>query len=162
MSHSMTDVDQDSEVPSAKAQLKALVRDISEYIENASEEQQRSLLGVLGDARLLHFLENPKSVNRRKYRRKTCSIVAGCSTQGRAFKGMVKNISLGGMFIICIQTEKAFSVGQQITVNLPSLSKDQESIELQGEVVWTVPDGIGVGVKITTGARDLEAIMRHL
>ncbi|MDY6988276.1 MAG: PilZ domain-containing protein [Thermodesulfobacteriota bacterium] len=158
----MTDVDQDSEAPSPKAQLKALVREISDYIENASEEQQQSLLGVLGDERLLHFLESPQSVNRRKYPRKICSIVAGCSTQGRAFKGMVKNISLGGMFIICIETEKAFSVGQQITVSLPSLSKGQETMELQGEIVWTVPDGIGVGVKITTGAKDLAAIMRHL
>jgi len=158
----MTDFDQDSDASSPKAQLKALVKDISEYIEKASEEQQQSLLAVLGDERLLHFLENPQSVNRRKYPRKTCSIVAGCSTRGRAFKGMVKNISLGGMFILCIETEKAFSVGQQITVTLPSLSKDQETIELQGEIVWTVPDGIGVGVKITTGARDLETIMRHL
>jgi hypothetical protein len=158
----MTDAEQNSEAASVKARLKALVRDISEYIESASEEQQQSLLGVLGDERLRGFLESPQSVNRRKYPRKVCSIVAGCSTQGRAFKGMVKNISLGGMFIICIETEKAFSVGQQITVSLPSLSKGQDTIELQGEIVWTVPDGIGVGVKITTGAKDLETIMRHL
>jgi Tfp pilus assembly protein PilZ len=158
----MRDGDQEPEESTPKAQLRELIKDISAYIDHASEEQQRSLLGVLGDERLLDLLENPARVNRRKYPRKICSIVAGCSTQGRAFKGMVKNISLGGMFIICIETDRAFSVGQRITVSLPSLSKNQQPIELQGEIVWTVPDGIGVGVKITTGAKDLETIMRHL
>ena len=147
---------------SVKAQLRALLEDISSFVDKASEGQQRMLLDLLNGRQLSELLQNPPYADRRKHPRKACSIVAGCSAKGRAFKGLIKNISLGGMFILCIETERGFSAGDKITVTLPSLSDTESTIELHGEIVWTVPDGIGVGVKITAGAHDLEAILSFL
>jgi len=158
----MADSTRKSTKSGVQARLKELVADISTFVDKASEGQQRILLDFLDDRRLLDLLESLPYADRRKHPRKSCSIVAGCSTTGRAFKGLVKNISLGGMFILCIETDKAFSAGEKITVSLPSLYKKEEFIELHGEIVWTVPDGIGVGVKITTGAEDLEEILSCL
>ena len=158
----MADSTRKSVKSSVKARLKALLADISSFADKASEGQQRILLDLLNDRRLLELLQNPPYADRRKHPRKTCSIVAGCSTGGRAFKGLIKNISLGGMFILCIETDRAFSAGETITVTLPSPPNEQRTMELHGEIVWTVPDGIGVGVKITAGAHDLEAILGYL
>jgi hypothetical protein len=154
--------DPKSEGGRASVRLRALIKEISSFAENASEGQQRILLDFLDDRRLQELLQSAPYADRRKHPRKACSIVAGCSAEGRAFKGLVKNISMGGMFILCIETHRTFSAGERITVALPSPSEDKENIELQGEIVWTVPDGIGVGVKITTGAHDLEDILACL
>jgi Tfp pilus assembly protein PilZ len=82
------------------------------------------------------------------------------STLGDAFKGLVKDISAGGMFILSIETAKVFSVGQELIVNFPTPAKKQKPIEFPGKVVWTVPKGIGV--KFKAKDQNLEAIIESL
>ena len=98
--------------------------------------------------------------DQRKHPRKPCFIAVDCSTWGDSLKGFVKDISLGGAFIMSIETDRVLSVGQLITVNFAALPDRQEPIELPAEVVWTVPDGIGV--KFTAPDKDLETIMESL
>ena len=153
----MVDSAQRSGNSSVKARLKQLNTDISTFIDSASEGQQRILLSLLDDRRLLDLLQDPPQANRRNHPRRRCSIAVDCSSWRDAFKGLVQDISLGGMFILCIETDKVLSVGEQITVNFPTLPNKQEPIEVPAEVVWTAPEGIGV--KFTTTSSGLEEIL---
>ena len=156
----MTAAIQPLDGPSVNARLKQLNKDISVFIDNASEAQQRMLLNLLDDRRLSDLLQHPPQTERRKHPRKACCIAVDCSAWGDAFKGLVKDISLGGMFILCIETDKVLSSGQQILVNFPTLHNRKELIQLPAEVVWTAPEGIGV--KFTPTGSDLEEILASL
>ncbi len=145
-----------------KVRLQALLKDICAFVDKASDEQRRMLLNLLEDRRFADLLHIARHAERREHPRKACAIAVDCATEGRAFKGLVKNISLGGMFIACIKTDRMLSVGQRITIGLPGLSNRQGPLELQGEVVWATPDGVGVGVKFTTAFSDLEPILASL
>jgi len=134
----MTDSIQQSEKNSSTGRLKELLTDISPFIDNASEDQKQKLLSVLDDLR---------KTNRRKNDRKPCSITVNYSIGGDAFNGLVKDISAGGMFILSVETDMVFSVGEEITVNFLNYTKKQEPIKLPGKVVWIVPKGIGVKFK---------------
>jgi len=147
----MTNSIQQSEKNSLTGRLKELLTDISPFIDNASEDQKQKLLSVLDDLR---------KTNRRKHHRKPCSITVNYSTLGDAFKGLVKDISSGGMFILSIETAKVFSVGQELIVNFPTPTKKQKPIEFAGKVVWTVPKGIGV--KFKAKDQNLKAIIESL
>ncbi len=147
----MTNSIQQSEKNSLTGRLKELLTDISPFIDNASEDQKQKLLSVLDDLR---------KNNRRNHDRKPCSITVNYSTGGDAFKGMVKDISAGGIFILSIETAKVFSVGQELIVNFPTPTKKQKQIEFPGKVVWTVPKGIGV--KFKAKDQNLEAIIESL
>ena len=147
----MTNFIQQSEKNSLTGRLKELLTDISPFIDNASEDLKQKLLSVLDDLR---------KTNRRKHDRKPCSITVNYSTLGDAFKGLVKDISAGGMFILSIETAKVFSVGQELIVNFPTPAKKQKPIEFPGKVVWTVPKGIGV--KFKAKDQNLEAIIESL
>ena len=146
----MTDSIQQSEKNSLTGRLKELLTDISPFIDNASEDRKLKLLSVLDDLR---------KTNRRKHYRKPCAITVNYSTWGDAFKGLVKDISAGGIFILSIETDMVFSVGQEIIVNFPNHTKKQP-IELPGKVAWTVPKGIGV--KFKAKDQNLEAIIESL
>ncbi len=147
----MTDFIQQSEKNSSTSRLKELLTNIAPFINNASEDQKQKLLSMLDDLR---------KTNRRKHDRKPCSITVNYSAWGDAFKGLVKDISAGRMFILSIETDMAFSVGQEITVNFPNHTKKQEPIELPGKVVWTVPKGIGV--KFKAEDQNLKAITESI
>ena len=147
----MTNSIRQSEKNSLTGHLKELLTDISPFIDNASEDQKQKLLSVLDDLR---------KTNRRKHDRKPCSITVNYSTLGDAFKGLVKDISAGGMFILSIETAMAFSVGQELIVNFPTPTKKQKPIEFPGKVVWTVPKGIGV--KFKAKDQNLKAIIEFL
>jgi len=147
----MTDYIQESEKNSLTGRLKKLLRDISPFIDNASKDQKLKLLSVLDDLR---------KTNRRKHNRKPCSITLNYSIGGDAFNGLVKDISAGGMFILSIETDLAFSAGQEITVNFPAHTKNQEPIKLPGKVIWIVPKGIGV--KFKAEDQNLKAIIESL
>ena len=90
----MTDSIQQSEKASSlTGRFKKLLTDVAPLINNASEDQKRKLLSVLDDLR--------KS-DRRKHSRKPCSITVNYSTRGDSFKGLMKDISAGGMFILSV------------------------------------------------------------
>ena len=142
----MTDSTQQYDEPSVKARLKELLDEIAFYIDYATEQDQR---------RLLSSLEEFARSDRRRHPRKPCSIEVTLATW-RVFKEFVRNISAGGMFI---QTSEAFSVGQHIKLMFSSPVRG-EPIELNGQVVWIAPEGIGV--KFTTPSKDLEEIVASL
>ena len=52
------------------------------------------------------------------------------------------------------------SVGQEITVNFPTLPDKHEPIELYGKVAWAMPEGIGV--KFKAEDQNLEAMIESL
>ena len=140
----------------AKAELKELAREISTFAENASEELKLTLLGLLQDWRILGVLENWRHGERRKAPRKESSIAVMYATRGRIFKDFIKNISKLGAFI---ETPAGFAAGEQITLIISSPDRE-EPIKIQGEVIWSVPEG--VGVRFSTGSRALEELIETL
>lgn len=131
-------------------------------MESASDEQQEMLLTLLDDRLLSGLLQNPPQANRRHFPRKACSIAVDCDTGGKAFKGLAKNISLGGVYMVRIETERWLSAGQEITVRFPTLSTKQGPVEFSAEVVWIVPEGVGVGLRFKAKSTDLEDILASL
>ena len=151
---------QPSDKAGLKGRFKGLVREVSIFMDTASEEQKQAFWGLLQDRGILGFLENWRRGERREHPRRSCSIAVDCPTWGGAFKGLVRDISDGGVFVLSIETDRAFSVGQQITVNFPAPPNRPEPVELPGEVVWSGPEGIGV--RFTSEGKDLEEVLASL
>ena len=152
----MTDSVRKSDESNADAQLKGFLKDISTYIDNASEDQKQELLSLFQDTRLLSLLEDSRQSDQREHSRKSCSTPVTFATRDRVFKDFIKNISGGGVFI---ETPETFFVGQEITLIFSSPSS-QGPIKITGKVVWRVPKG--VGVKFASASTDLEAIIESL
>ncbi len=89
-------------------------------------------------------LEEMASKGKRKHDRKRLFTVVDYTTQGRAYRGFIQNISPGGVFI---ETSVPFSVGQELSLSFP-LHSYQKHVKISGEVVRTSPQGIGVKFKI--------------
>ena len=152
----MTDSVKQSDEPQAGAQLKEFLKDISAYIDNASEDQKRELLSLFQDTRLLSLLDESRQGGQREHSRKPCSTQVTFATEDRVFKNLVTNISSGGVFI---ETPEALSVGEEIALIFSS-SGNQGPVKITGKVVWRVSKGIGV--KFATANSDLEAIIASL
>ncbi|MDY6838284.1 MAG: PilZ domain-containing protein [Thermodesulfobacteriota bacterium] len=121
-------------------------------------------MGFLQRPGLVSMLEAWQKRERRKASRKPCSDAITCTAKDGAFKGFIKNISNGGVFI---ETPRTFSIGQQLslifspTSQKGSSSVDQEGpIKITGKILWRVPRGIGV--RFETASDDLEEILRSL
>jgi Tfp pilus assembly protein PilZ len=143
----MRDSAEQSKASSVKARLKELLKEISDYVDNTSEEHQQ---------RILIALEELWERDRRQHPRKPCSIPVTCSTADRVMKNFIKNISAGGAFI---ETSVPFSPGEHITLML-SATEQEEPIKITGRIVWRVPEGIGV--KFSTASKELEAVILSL
>ena len=122
------------------ARFKQLLKDIATFIDNASEEQKQTLLGLLRDSRPLELLKDLEYLERRQHSRKTCSLDIDCATWKGLFDGTVKNISLGGMFV---ETDTVLSPGQEITANL-SVPNHSKPIRITGKTMWNPRRGVGV------------------
>lgn len=61
------------------------------------------------------------------------------TSQSGVFEGSIKNISSSGVFIV---TEKAFEVGQILTLVLPL--KKGKQVKAKGKIVWTNDKGFGI------------------
>jgi hypothetical protein len=66
------------------------------------------------------------------------------TSKNRFYEGLVKNISRKGAFI---RTVERFAVGQQLSMVVP-LGNKKRGIKLQGNVVWSGPEGFGVEFKV--------------
>lgn len=85
--------------------------------------------------------ENPKpSREKRRYKRFTCSVSAEFDSKNRRHKGVIRDISLGGIFIENIQP---LPVGQEIYLTLFSQSLQRAS-RIAGIIVRSNPEGMGV------------------
>ena len=132
----------------ATAQLKDLLRDISTYINCASEDEKRRLLTSLKDLWQSH---------RRKHPRKPCSIRVTYFTQDWGFIDSITNISDGGVFI---ETSETFSVGQQMKLMFWRPNR-KEPIKAEGQVAWNRPKGVGVEFP-TLPSKDLVKMIETL
>ncbi|MDY6954351.1 MAG: PilZ domain-containing protein [Thermodesulfobacteriota bacterium] len=126
----MTNANQESDQPNVKAQLNELLKGMQMLIESASEDQQR---------RLLSSLQELEAAERRKHRRKSCSIPVSVGTW-RVFREFAKNISRGGMFI---GTSASFSPGEHVTLTF-SPPNQEKTLRVTGRVVRRTAKGIGV------------------
>jgi uncharacterized protein (TIGR02266 family) len=89
---------------------------------------------------LLNELEAWQFEGKRKHHRKPFFMVVDYATKEGAFKDFIQNISAGGVFI---ETRMPFSVGQEISMTF-TLPKFQKPFKVNGKIVRTLPDGIGV------------------
>lgn len=144
----MTDSAQPYDKAGLTGRLKELLRGISPFIDNASENQKRELLRLLKDLR---------QRERRKYPRKPHTTAVTYATLDRVFKSFVRNIGNGGVFI---ETSEPLFPGEDVTLSF-SFPKDGKPIKIAGEIVWTIVDK-GIGVKFTTDDHNLEAVIESL
>jgi hypothetical protein len=136
--------DEQSDEARLTSQLKDVLSDISSYIDRASEEQKRRLLGMV---------EELRQTDRRQHPRTPCSIEV---TVDGVYTDFIENISAGGVFI---QTSAPFSVGQHITLVFPFPSSEAPS-RMSGEIVWK--SAVGVGVKFSSVSHELKELMESV
>lgn len=75
----------------------------------------------------------------RKHPRRQYNQFTLFTSQSGVFEGSIKNISSFGAFIMA---EKAFEVGQILTVVLPL--KNGKQVKAKGKIVWTNDEGFGI------------------
>ncbi len=100
-------------------------------IQGRTEDERQAILRVL---------EKRRHKGRRRHIRKPYFTVVNHHTQGRDCTDFIHNISAGGVFIA---TPMTFSLGKGINMAFP-LPNYHDYIQINGEVVRTSPEGIGV------------------
>ncbi len=113
-----------------KSQIKELLTSMSNFVDYASEDDQR---------RLLKALQALDRHERRRHPRKTCSIPITVGSW-RVLTEFARNISAGGVFI---ETSAAFSRGEHLTLMF-SPPNQNTPLKLTGRVARSTPEGIGV------------------
>jgi hypothetical protein len=76
----------------------------------------------------------------RQHARSSCAIPALLQNETEKARGVIHNVSHGGVFVRCDGT---FAAGQRLQLTIP-LRKRQKIVTRFGEVVWSDPDGIGI------------------
>jgi hypothetical protein len=76
----------------------------------------------------------------RVYNRVPCSEETHFSANRELFRGMIKNISQGGIYV---QTKERFVVGQEVVVAGPFGEKN-EDVKRNGKIVWHDNNGIAI------------------
>lgn len=101
-----------------------------ELIGNMSEDHQRDLLNSL----------EKQERGYRKHPRIPCSIETEYKVQNRAYNDLIKNISVGGVYIKTKQTQ---STGQEVTMTF-LLAEHPKPIKLTGKIVRVSNQGFAV------------------
>jgi len=81
-----------------------------------------------------------KAGDARKHPRTSCSIPTVIQSNSRKARGIIQNVSYGGVFISC--SEK-LSTGQRVFLTIP-LKKKRKLITRAGEIVWRNQNGLGI------------------
>ncbi len=103
-------------------------------INDMSDEEQQDLIAELGER---------QSRDERRYERKPYSMSVEYVAQDHSSKGLIKDISIGGVLLETSEIGGSFSIGEDIilTIQYP----DQEKyIKIRGEVVRIERQTIGV------------------
>ena len=79
---------------------------------------------------------------RRRYERKRYSTDIIFSAKGMAFAGTLKNISIGGAFVITLSVNQV-SKGDVITISIPYTS-GKGNIKRRAKVIWISGEGFAV------------------
>lgn len=130
--------------------LKQLVGDnvvthLFKMIVDMSEEQQIILMDQMGETPHIDLPVKTLSLDEtgptmRESPRRTCLINTSYRIQDQKYRSYILDISIGGVFV---ETEKAFPVGQPITL-LFTIPHHENPFTLQGQVAWSGPQGFGV------------------
>ena len=105
-----------------------------ELIVMMSDEQKKSLV---------QELEERLQIRKRKQGRKPYFSTVCYTARNGAHVDFIQNISAGGVFIA---TRLPPSVGEELTLAFP-LPISQEHVMLDGKIVWTAEQGMGVKFK---------------
>ncbi len=84
--------------------------------------------------------ELKRGPEKRKHARRPCSAPIEYDIQDQTYRNLSRDISAKGIYI---ETWDPFSVGEELTLNIP-LSDDQEYVKVEGKVVRTDNQGIGI------------------
>jgi hypothetical protein len=76
----------------------------------------------------------------RVYSRVPCSEDTHFSANRELFRGTIKNMSQGGIYV---QTKERFVVGQEVVVAGPFGENDQD-VKMNGKIVWQDQKGIAI------------------
>lgn len=79
---------------------------------------------------------------RRRYERKNYSSDVVFSVQGRAYAGSLKDISMGGAFVISLSVNQV-SKGDVITISIP-YTNGRNNIKRRAKVLWTNDEGFAL------------------
>lgn len=81
-------------------------------------------------------------LEKRRFQRTDCLTPVSFQVKGHHFEDTLRNISPGGGYL---QTFRAFSVGEEISLELPPQDHGEKVV---GDVVWVGPEGIGLKFRI--------------
>ena len=115
---------------------------IFELINSMSDEEMRQLLKEM---------EARQNKEQRKYSRKGFLTIIDYTVEGRHYRDFIQDISASGVFI---KTSQTFSVGQPILMTFMS-PDNQKPFRINGEIIRTHEDGIGVKFKIKSQVQEL-------
>ena len=115
---------------------------IFEIINSMSDEEMRQLLKEM---------EARQNKEQRKYSRKGFLTIIDYTVEGRHYRDFIQDISVSGVFI---KTSQTFSVGQPILMTFMS-PDNQKPFRINGEIIRTHEDGIGVKFKIKSQVQEL-------
>jgi len=76
----------------------------------------------------------------RRHPRKFCSIPTLVQDKTHRIRGVIRNVSSGGVFIHCSPKPPQ---GQKVSLTIP-LKRKRKVVSRQGEIVWSDEDGIGI------------------
>jgi len=81
-------------------------------------------------------------LEKRRFQRTDCLIAIRYEVKGHNFRDALRNISEAGGYL---QTIRAFSVGEEIALELPPQDHEKKVV---GDVVWVGPEGIGLKFRV--------------
>ena len=117
-----------------------LTSHLFKLIIDLSEEQQIYLLDQLQGMATDDTPETTIDLDERESPRKPCTIAVEFATEDLKYSSTILDISMVGVFI---ETDELLDVGQSLTLKLSS-SDSKETLEVNGEIIWRNPKGIGV------------------
>lgn len=79
---------------------------------------------------------------RRRYERKQYGSEIIFSAKGRAYAGTLKDISLGGAFVVT-QAVNQIDKGEKVILSIP-FTNGKKSVKRKGRVLWTNNEGFAV------------------
>jgi Tfp pilus assembly protein PilZ len=103
---------------------------------------------------LLNELEERFSKLKREHTRKPIRSNVECLTNNRFHKGIITNISAGGVFI---ETLMPFRSGEDIVLKFMFPQNPQKQLQITGQIVRISP--FGVGVRFKRLSRDQELLI---
>ena len=100
---------------------------------------------------LVKNLQSRQHKEQRKYSRKDFLKIIDYNVGKRYFRDFIQDISASGVFI---KTSQKFSVGQTILMTFMS-PDNQKPFRINGEIIRTQGDGIGVAFNIESQVQEL-------